>query len=251
MKPSIPKNKSLSIMSVFAVSFGFAFLIPDISAQDNEVQAIYDQYYQDQDIQDQYYQDQDVYDQYYQVQDIQTVDSPNSSTLFGPDTQVSFVWSPEIKVSTIQNETGSTVGFYAGALINKSFLIAGAFGASGDYQTSDYCYFGIMGQYTYNPHKLVHPSAQLLIAAGSTLEYDHQSPNIFDDDISNGAPFYFAEPGVNVEVNLGKKVRLVTGVSYRFAWGLNEYPEMVNPSLLSNNDMSGISCNFGLKFGLY
>jgi len=222
MKTSILKNNSLPVLSAIAISFCLAFPNLDIHAQ--EIQAQY----------------------------IQSSDSPNSSTLFGPDTQVSFVWSPEMKVSTIQNETGTALGFYAGALINRSFLIAGAFGASGDYQTNNYCYFGIMGQYTYKPHKLVHPSAQLLIAAGSTLDYDNEWPNVFDDDLKNGAPFYFAEPGLNMEVNLGRKVRFVTGLSYRFAWGLNEYPnDYVSQTHLTSKDMSGISCNFGLKFGLY
>ena len=237
MKTSILKINSLFILSAIALSICFAFLNLDIHAQD---------------IPERDMNDQHMYDQYSLYYDEETEESSNSSILFGPDTQVNFVWSPEMKVSTIQNETGTGFGFYAGALINKRFLLAGAFGGSGDYQTFNYCYFGIMGQYTHNPHKLVHPSAQLLIAAGSTLEYDHQSPNIFDDDLSNGAPFYFAEPGLNMEVNLGQKVRLVTGLSYRFAWGLNEYSiENVNFNNLTSKDMSGISCNFGLKFGLY
>ena len=212
MKTSIPKSKSLPIISALAISFCFTIIGLDINAQDEQ----------------------------------------SFGTLFGPDTQVNFVWSPEIKVSTIENETGTALGFYAGALINKSFLIAGAFGGSGDYQTNNYCYFGILGQYTHNPHKLVHPSAQLLIAAGSTLEYDNERSNIFDNDLETTATFYFAEPGVNLEVNLSQKIRLVSGLSYRFAWGMDEYSsDYITQTPLTSNDMSAFNVNLGLKFGLY
>ncbi len=211
MKATTSKNRSLNLMAILVISFCCAFLNLDVNAQDDQ----------------------------------------SSSTLFKPDSQVSFVWSPEMKVSTIKNETGTAMGFYAGALINRSFLIGGAFGASADYSTVNYCYFGIIGQYTYKAHKLVHPSAQLLLAAGSTLDYENERPNIFDDELKSGVPLCFAEPGINLEVNLGQKVRFVTGLSYRFAYGMEECSDYLYETNLTDHDLSGVNFNLGLKFGRY
>jgi hypothetical protein len=54
---------------------------------------------------------------------------------------------------------------------------------------------------------------------------------------------------VNLELNLGIRVTLVAGVSYRTVSGLNQNDENISITHVTNNDLSGVNFNIGLKFG--
>ena len=56
------------------------------------------------------------------------------------------------------------------------------------------------------------------------------------------------EPGVNLEINLKKNMRFVTGLSYRFVTGLDEKNQYVSLTQVTNEDMSGINIKIGLIF---
>ena len=175
-----------------------------------------------------------------------------TQTLFGPGTPVSFVWSPEIKVNSIQHRAGSQISVYGGALINKSLMLGGAFGSNFGHPTVNYSYIGLMGQYTYRPERLLHPSAQLIVAGAKTKDYQKSKTSLFDNFMNtNGSPFFFVEPGINLETNLGGKIRLVTGLSYRAAFGLDPSSEFTEFTRVDSRDMSGLNMNVGVKFGLY
>jgi hypothetical protein len=173
-------------------------------------------------------------------------------TLFGPETEIGFVWSSEIKVNSIKNQPGTLFGFYGGALINRSLMLGGTLGSNFGHPTVNYSYLGLMGQYTYRPEKLLHPSAQLVLAAARTKDYEGTKSSLFDNFMNtNGTYFYFIEPGINLETNLGNNIRLVTGLSYRYAFSLDPTSEYVELTRVTNQDMSGINLGIGLKFGLY
>ena len=131
-------------------------------------------------------------------------------------------------------------------------MLGGAIGTNLGHPTVNYSYLGLMTQYTYKPNNLIHPSFQVLLAAASTKDYQRPKSSLFDNYMnSSGENFYFVEPGLNLEVNLSQKVRLVTGFSYRYAYGLDENSEYVSLTNVTNKDMSGINLNFGIKFGMY
>ncbi|MCK4900007.1 MAG: hypothetical protein KAS38_14605 [Anaerolineales bacterium] len=66
-----------------------------------------------------------------------------------------------------------------------------------------------------------------------------------------GPRFYIIEPGANVEVNLHVKAKLVLGLSYRIASGLDEDHELISSTGVTNKDFSGIQFNLGVKVGQY
>jgi hypothetical protein len=182
------------------------------------------------------------------VTSAQNVDS--TQTLFKSEVKVSEIWTPEVKFNSIQGKFGTLIGFYGGAVFNRSFLLGISGGVNLSHPTINYGYFGAIGQYIFKPSNLWHISGQLLLAYGSAKEYEDPKSGLLDEfgNVS-GAPFFLVEPGLNLELNLSKRVTLVAGISYRNVSGMNENSENVSTTHLTNEDLSGVNFNFGVKFG--
>jgi hypothetical protein len=174
----------------------------------------------------------------------------STKTLFKSTVKVSELWVPEVKLNSIQEDIGTLIGFYGGALINRTFLVGIAGGVNLGHPRVNYGYFGGIGQFILKPENLLHFSGQLVLAYGSTKDYENPKSGLLDNfwNIS-GAHFFMMEPGLNLELNLSKKLTLVTGVSYRYVSGLNENDENVSITHVTNKDLSGLNFNIGLKFG--
>ena len=174
----------------------------------------------------------------------------STEALFSPGTKVTEIWTPEIKINSIQGDLGTLIGVYGGALINRSFLIGIAGGVNLGHPSVNYGYFGGICQFIYEPANLVHYSGQLVLAYGSTKDYENPKTGLFDNfwNIS-GVHFFMMEPGVNLEVNLSSRFTLVAGVSYRYVTGLNEVNEEVSITHVTNREMSGLNFNIGMKIG--
>lgn len=177
-------------------------------------------------------------------------DTESTQTLFKSDIKVSEMWVPEVKINSIQGDIGTLVGFYGGALINRTFLLGISGGVNIGHPRVNYGYFGGIGQVILNTDKVVHCSAQLLLAYGTTKDYEDPKEGLLDNfwNIS-GESFFIMEPGVNLELNLSKRITLVAGVSYRYVSGLDSGNENVLVTGVTNEDMSGVNFNIGLKFG--
>jgi len=174
----------------------------------------------------------------------------STQALFKPGVKVSELWTPEVKINSIQGNIGTLIGFYGGVLINRSFLVGISGGVNLGHPTVNYGYFGGVVQYIYKPEEMIHLSGQTLIAYGTTKDYENPKSGLFDNfwNIS-GARFFVMEPGVNLELNLGMRLTLVTGISYRYVSGLHENDENVSITHVTNKDLSGVNFNIGLKFG--
>ena len=170
-------------------------------------------------------------------------------SLFRQDIIVNELWTPEVKINSIQGDIGTLVGFYGGALINRTFLVGITGGVNLGHPRVNYGYFGGIMQYIFKPAEVVHYSSQLLLAYGTTKDYQDPKKGLLDNfwNIS-GAPFFIMEPGLNLEVNLGRRVTLVAGISYRYVSGLNDNNENIQITRVTNEDMSGLNFNIGLKF---
>jgi len=172
----------------------------------------------------------------------------STQTLFKSGIRVTELWTPEVKINSIQDDIGTLIGFYGGALINRSFLVGISGGVNLGHPRVNYGYFGGIGQFIYKPENLLHGSGQLLLACGSTKDYENPKSGLFDNfwNIS-GAHFFMMEPGLNIELNLSNGLTLVTGVSYRYVTGLNESDDDVQITNVTNKDLCGINFNIGLK----
>jgi hypothetical protein len=173
----------------------------------------------------------------------------STHTLLKPGIKVCELWSPEVKINSIQGHVGTLLGMYGGALINRTFLIGISGGLNLGHPTVNYGYFGGIIQYIPKPANLIHYSGQIFIGGGSTKDYENPKSSLFDNfwNIS-GANFFIMEPGINLEINISTRVTFVTGVSYRYVSGLDENNENVQITHLTNEQMSGVNFSIGLKF---
>ncbi len=181
---------------------------------------------------------------------VNSQEGDSTESLFKSTVYVSELWVPEVKINSIQGDIGTLIGFYGGALFNRTFLLGISGGVNLSHPRVNYGYFGVIGQYIYRPEKLVHFSVQWLLAHGSTKDYENPKSGLFDNfwNIS-GAGFYLIEPGLNLEINLSRSMAFVAGVSYRYVTGLNENSENISRTRVTNNELGGVNFNIGLKFG--
>jgi hypothetical protein len=170
-------------------------------------------------------------------------------TLLKSDIRITNVVIPEIKMNTIQGTPGTLVGCSAGNLINDKFFYGISVGVNLTHPRVNYGYIGGIAQYILFSGRLVHLSGQLLIAYGSTKDYEEPREGLFDNfwNIS-GEDFVIKEPGVNIEVNLKKNLTLIAGVSYRWVARLDSNNENVRYTHVTNQDMQGVNFNIGLRF---
>ena len=142
------------------------------------------------------------------------------------------------------------MGPYVGILWNRSFLVAGQIGANLGHPTVNWGFIGLLVQKVFDPQRLYHLSAQVLLASASTKDYEHTKSNAFDDFGNvTGAGFFFAEPGVNGELNVSSSLRLVAGLAYRFAFGLDENSPHVAKTKVTSADFSGLVFRVNVKLG--
>lgn len=175
---------------------------------------------------------------------------PNSSrTLLRQDIYLSDVIAPEIKLNSIQGDIGTLIGVYGGPLINNKLLIGVCGGVNLGHPRVNYGYLGGIIQYVYRPEDMVHTSIQLVVASGTTKDYENPKSGLLDNfwNIS-GASFFVMEPGINLEVNITNRMKLVVGASYRYVSGINPDREEISHTHVTNEDMSGLNFNIGLKF---
>jgi hypothetical protein len=170
-------------------------------------------------------------------------------TLLRPDAKIVQIFAPEIKVNSIQGDMGTLLGIYGGPLINRTFLIGVCGGINLGHPHVNYGYIGGIFQYIFRPSEVVHVSSQLVLAYGTTKDYENPKSSLFDNfwNIS-GTSFYMMEPGINFEMNINSRLILVAGVSYRYVSGLNENSVELSRTHVTNRDMSGVNFSLGVKF---
>jgi hypothetical protein len=140
----------------------------------------------------------------------------------------------------------------AGILFNHSILIGVTGALNVTHPTVNYGYAGPMIQYTYKPNSLVHLNGLFSFGSGSTKDYESEKSSTFDNFGNvTGARFYFIEPGINGEVNLNAKTRLILGFGYRLVYGIDRNSEYISRTHVSNSDLSGVNVSLGIRFGLY
>jgi hypothetical protein len=113
-------------------------------------------------------------------------------------------------------------------------------------------YGGLLLEFIAMPKKAVHLSFPVLIGAGGAnlgaSTYVGQSNDIGEYlatyDFIEHTGFFVFEPGVHVELNMTKFFRLSAGGTYRYIAG-------ADLEHLENNDLSGFTFSFALKFGAF
>jgi len=93
----------------------------------------------------------------------------------------------------------------------------------------------------------VHLSLPILMGAGGIAEYSKNNYHDYEHynfDHYNSDYFFLLEPGVNVEINVLKFMRISSGVSYRIT-------SDIDMTGLNSNDLNGFNFDLSLKFGWF
>jgi hypothetical protein len=176
--------------------------------------------------------------------------SQEVSSLLGSGAPTRYCWGIEMKSAEIQNEFATQCGIYTGAVFNNS-VMAGMVGALNvTHPRVNFGYLGLFVKYIYKPAGILHMSGQLTLGSASTRDYENEKTNTFDNfgNVS-GAGFYFIEPVINAEINLDKKTKLIFGLGYRFASGINPDNRYISSTHISDKDFSGITVTAAIAFG--
>jgi hypothetical protein len=166
------------------------------------------------------------------------------------------------KFTSIRGEYANLTGIYGGWYVNHSFMIgAGASALTNNIYVPlqhstdplrnlsyEYGQVGLVTEYVVNSNKPVHIAFNLFSGAGFTLQYDRYgwydtNPNWQNVERDENW-FFVLEPGVQLELNLLKWMRLCPGVSYRATFGSDGRG-------VTDKDLSNISYNATLKFGKF
>jgi hypothetical protein len=178
---------------------------------------------------------------------------------------IGFYIAPEFQYGQLKNNFTDFGGLSGMILFNKSFGIGFSMYKSLDrgYAPSGVSplvlhasYAGLKFEYTLNPDNAIHISFPLTIGGGNasldSASYVSRIP--VRDSVGRRLPtlkprvpqnnFFLIQPGVQLEANLFKAVKLYAGVNYRFVLA-------DKLTTLPMNTMQGFSADIGVKIGLF
>lgn len=164
---------------------------------------------------------------------------------------------PRVALSSFNGKNTWLVGGRGGVIFNSSFAVGGAgYGIANSPQftnidTNKVAYLeggygGLLLEYILLPNKLVHLSFPVIIGAGGLLYSETRAIDDadFDQSIIANTSFFVLEPGVELEINIIRFMRLAAGVSYRYTNGMN----LPNTS---SSAFNALSLSVSLKFGRF
>lgn len=109
-------------------------------------------------------------------------------------------------------------------------------------------YGGLLIEPILFPRMPIHLSFPVILGAGGIgkgiyydLYYPYETTDAF---VEEADAFLIAEPGVELEINAARWIRLSLGCSYRFTRG-------IDPQYFSENPLDGMTAGFSLKFGKF
>jgi hypothetical protein len=192
----------------------------------------------------------------------QDVTDDNMQTLFGDGpVTIGGYGGPRLAYSQFDGKDTWLMGGRGGAIFNKTFVFGGAgYGIVNSPVFSNHTigdstynevyleggYGGMLFEYIIKPNKVVHISIPLLVGAGGMLYTDKRFSSSQGEDMDNhilsNSTFFVIEPGVEIELNVIKFMRIAAGINYRYASGL-DLPS--TPKGAFNTLSGSISFKFG------
>lgn len=182
---------------------------------------------------------------------------PEMQTLFG-NTKFTFggMGGPQIGLSKFNSKDVLLVGGHGGVVINHCLVIGG--GGMGIVNTPSFAnvggidrgyleggYGGFLIEPIFMSNKVVHLAMPILIGGGSMsyLKDNYHGMDYPSNEIDSDQ-FFVLEPGIEVELNVVRFMRIAAGVQYRWAPNLN----LVNTP---SNPFNGITTSITFKFGKF
>lgn len=126
------------------------------------------------------------------------------------------------------------------ALLNDRYQLAGGYG-------------GLFLEFIVNPNSPVHVSFPLTIGGGGIayVRKDYSYNSDFDALEHDSEAFFMVEPGIELELNLVKFMRIAFGASYRYTSDVKLEYTNNNASIVGTDALRGFSGGITLKFGKF
>ena len=177
--------------------------------------------------------------------------------LSGPVTSGGF-GGPVVKMTRMHDSFGVLIGGRGGWIINHTLSLGGGGyglvsrirGPEGVSGLQDPVlrvgYGGFEIGYTPRSNRLIHPALSLLIGGGSAGTRESWEEDLDDDweDDPSLDSFFILEPGIALELNITRFMRVDAGVSFRFVSGLER-------DGLTESAIGGPSAVLTFKFGSF
>jgi hypothetical protein len=165
------------------------------------------------------------------------------------------------KFTAIHGQFANMPEIYGGIFIGRKFLVGISGSATTNYikvpddksirpdlrMSHIYGQAGLVNEFVWGSNSPVHAVFHWFNGAGFELQYERDYSGLDEPNVNSistdPAWYYVTEPGIQLEINLFKWMRLSPGVSYRMVY--NTGIDAIN------EDISGISGNITLKFGKF
>lgn len=124
---------------------------------------------------------------------------------------------------------------------------------SDDYQLAG-GYGGLMFEFIMSPKSPIHVSFPVTVGAGGVgyvQRNNFNRGNDFDPFDEDSQAFFVVEPGVELELNLVRFMRLAFGLSYRYTSDINLTYESSGEAIVGKDALKGFSGGITLKFGKF
>jgi len=170
-------------------------------------------------------------------------------TLFGYDSKITGYGAMDTRFSLINGKESVIIGGHGGVIFNSYFYLG--LGAYGLVTTQNIAtdpldvpldmqmgYTGLMLAMNVMPKKVVHFSIPLFVGVGNLVMEKN-------DARLESSPFIIIEPGLQLEINLVRFMKIGLGGGYRMVRGSSLDNDITDASL---SDWSG---NFSLIFGKF
>lgn len=179
---------------------------------------------------------------------------------------IGLYFAPEIGIGALNSTTAPIVGGSTMLLFNKKFGLGIAGQITANPKNSSEMlklgYGGVKLEYTIRPNKKIHATIPLLIggayAHNDSLPYTNyrhtgnKSRNYDQERHQHtGSQFFIIQPGVNIEANLMKYLKIFGGINYRLATKTNNGRNTNSGDTISAKQISGITATIGIKIGLF
>lgn len=162
-----------------------------------------------------------------------------------------------INYSQMDGKGAMLLGARGGWIIDHSFSIGFAgYGFANDFHYNDFPlddrsglvggYGGLLLESIINPHSPIHISIPLLIGVGGVTYGDGWGfgHDYWDWHSDEADAFFVIEPGIELELNLIRFIRLSAGVYYRHTSNI----QLINTD---KHALNGLSTGITLKFGKF
>ncbi|MEM1408822.1 MAG: hypothetical protein AAGG59_18705 [Bacteroidota bacterium] len=185
-------------------------------------------------------------------------DAYEMKTIFSRKSEIRGFGSFDLKLTDFNEDKALFIGGHGGVILNKKYIFGGGgyglvtsntFDLEGTNQELELYggYGGIILGYIIAPIEIIHVSFPVLLGAGGIEVAEEDAPIVNgESSVLERTAFFVLEPGIEIEINMTRFMRLAIGGGYRFVQGAD-----LDVGDIANEDLSSWSAGVSFKFGKF